>query len=61
MAQAVDVYRERFRDQGLYENRVHDGLLEALQELSAVPFRLAVATSKPTPFAERIVSNFGLH
>ncbi len=60
VARAVDLYRERFQDQGLYENTVYAGVREALQTLAAVPFRLAVATSKPTPFAERIVSHFGL-
>jgi phosphoglycolate phosphatase len=57
---AVELYRERFRDQGLYENRVYDGVREALKALTAVPLRLGVATSKPTPFAQRIVSHFGL-
>ena len=33
---------------------------EALTALAAVPLRLAVATSKPTPFAQRIVEHFGL-
>jgi len=57
---AVDLYRERFRDQGWHENRVYEGVQEALQALATVPFGLAVATSKPTPFAERIVRHFGL-
>ena len=58
--EAVALYRERFTQRGLYENRVYDGVPEALQSLRAVPLQLAVATSKPTTFAERIVAHFGL-
>lgn len=56
---AVALYRERFADVGLYENRVYDGVPEALAALRPGA-RLAVATSKPTPFAERIVAHVGL-
>ena len=60
VTRAVELFRERFRDQGLYENRVYKGMPEALRALATVPLRLAVATSKPTPFAERIEEHFGL-
>lgn len=60
VARAVDLYRERFTERGLYENRVYDGIDEALAGLTAASLRLAVATSKPTPFAERILAHFGL-
>lgn len=60
VGRAVELYRERFRDQGLYENRVYEGVPEALAEFAAVPFRLVLTTSKPTPFAQRIVEHFGL-
>ena len=57
---AIAVYRERFTDMGLYENRIYEGVPDALARLRAADLRLAVATSKPTPFAERIVTHFGL-
>ena len=57
---AVALYRERFTDAGLYENRVYDGIPEALTALGAAGHTLAVATSKPTPYAERILDHFGL-
>jgi phosphoglycolate phosphatase len=60
VGRAVELYRERFRDVGLFENRVYDGIPEALDALAAVPVRLAVATSKPTLFAQQIVEHFGL-
>lgn len=39
---------------------MYDGVPEALTDLAGAGFRLALATSKPTPFAERIVTHFGL-
>jgi phosphoglycolate phosphatase len=56
---AVEVYRARFAEVGLYENAVYDGIEGALAELGSRR-RLAVATSKPTVFAERILDHFGL-
>ena len=61
MERAVELYRERFTDQGLYENRLYPGVEDALAALTFASRRLAVATSKPTAFAERIVSHFGLN
>ena len=57
---AVALYRERFSDIGLYENRVYDGIDEVLTTLRASGHRLFVATSKALVFAERIVDHFGL-
>src|SRR3954452_16199076 len=51
---AVSLYRERFSDIGLYENRVYDGVGEVLTALGSTGHRLFVATSKPHVFAERI-------
>jgi len=57
---AVSLYRERFSDIGLFENRVYDGISEVLTTLSQSGQRLFVATSKPHVFATRIVAHFGL-
>jgi len=57
---AVALYRERFSDVGLYENRVYDGISEVLTTLRTSGHRLFVATSKPHVFAERIIDHFGL-
>lgn len=58
--EAVRQYRVRFSDVGWRENRLYDGIPEMLQQLRAAGHRLAVATSKPTVFSEKIVSHFGL-
>jgi phosphoglycolate phosphatase len=57
---AVAAYRERFDRVGWRENHVYDGIVDLLVELSGDGHELAVATSKPTVFAERILTHFGL-
>ena len=60
IAAGVAHYRERFQTVGLFENRVYPGIESALAELQRQEHTLAVATSKPTVFAHRIVEHFGL-
>lgn len=57
---AIALYRERFAEVGLFENRPYDGIAQALASLQAAGVRLFVATSKPTVYARRIVERFGL-
>jgi len=57
---AIGLYRERFAEVGLFENRPYDGIADALGSLRAAGVGLFVATSKPTVYARRIVERFGL-
>lgn len=57
---AVEAYRERFRDIGIFENVVYPGVEEALTRLNAQDHVLCVVTSKPAVFAERILDHFDL-
>lgn len=57
-ASAVEKYRERFNDQGIYENEIYPGIAEMLAALKACGKTLAIASSKPTPFVERILDYF---
>lgn len=57
---AVDVYRDYFRERGMYENAPYPGVPEMLRRLRASGRRLLVATSKPEIFARRIAVHFGL-
>lgn len=57
---AVDYYREYYREKGIWENRVYDGVEELLQTLKGAGKRLALATSKPEVFARQILDHFGL-
>lgn len=55
---AVEKYRERFRDKGIFENRIYRGIPAMLRELCSRGMVLAVASSKPTVFVERILAHF---
>lgn len=57
---AVAKYRERFRDVGIFENGVYDGIIDMLEALKNDGKILALATSKPDVFAVRIVSEYGI-
>ena len=58
--QAIDYYREYFRDIGIFENEVYEGVEDMLRSLHADGKRLVLATSKPEEFAIRILDHFGL-
>ena len=55
---AVEKYRERFRDIGIFENQIYEGVPEMLKTLKLKGMHLAVASSKPTVFVERILEHF---
>lgn len=57
-AQAVEYYREYFRDKGMYENEIYAGIRPLLEALVNQGRVLMVATSKPTVFAEKILRYF---
>lgn len=57
---AIEYYREYFKDKGIFENGVYEGIPELLKKLKDNGFIIAIATSKPTVFAETIVEHFGL-
>ncbi|MBD5469285.1 MAG: HAD hydrolase-like protein [Lachnospiraceae bacterium] len=59
-AEAVDKYRERFSVTGWSENIVYEGVPHMLKGLRDAGYVLAVASSKPTVFVERILTHFGL-
>jgi phosphoglycolate phosphatase len=56
--QAVEYYRDYFRDKGIYENRLYPGIAEMLVNLEQKGMQLFIATSKPTVFARRVLEHF---
>lgn len=58
--EGVQVYREYFREKGWKENKEIPGIRSMLAELKAAGKTLLVATSKPEPFAKRILDHFEL-
>ena len=58
--QGVDDFREYFERQGMFENRVYDGVVPMLEGLKTAGVRCVVATSKPEQYAVQILERFGL-
>ncbi len=57
---AVELYRERFAETGMFENVVYDGVPEMLAQIRASQRRLFLATSKMRAFTLRILAHFSL-
>ena len=57
---AVSYFREYFRDTGIFENEVYDGIENLLKKIKASGRKIILATSKPEEFAKRILVHFNL-
>jgi phosphoglycolate phosphatase len=57
---AVEYYREYYRDIGIFENVIYEGLEELLRVLNEKSKILIVATSKPEVFANQILEYFDI-
>lgn len=57
---AVDYYREYYRDRGIYENIVYNGVEDMLRKLYEGGKKIILATSKPEIFAREILRYFNL-
>lgn len=57
---AVDKYREYYRDKGIFENEVYQGIESMLKDFVDQGKELYVCTSKPVVFAREILQYFHL-
>ena len=57
---AVEKYRERFKDIGIFENGVYDGIAQTLTICKDMGYKIGLATSKPEEFAIRILEKYEL-
>ncbi|WP_066174474.1 HAD family hydrolase [Bacillus marinisedimentorum] len=57
---AIDLYREMFKEKGMFENELYSNIPLLLKSLKEQGFTLVVATSKPTVFAEQILKYFNI-
>lgn len=55
---AVEKYRERFRDIGIFENKLFPGIPQMLESLQRQGKKLVIASSKPEEFVLRILEHF---
>ena len=57
---AVEKYREYYRERGIFENLVYEGIPEFLKAAKDAGCTLILATSKPEVFAKQILAHFHL-
>ncbi|MCK3904021.1 HAD family hydrolase [Streptococcus suis] len=57
---AVDAFRVYFKEKGMFENQLYDGVIPFLEALTEAGKTLAIATSKPEVFAKQILEYFGI-
>lgn len=57
---AMGYYREYYKDKGIYENVLYEGMAGFLKDLCDAGRTLLVATSKPEKFAIQILGHFGI-
>lgn len=57
---AVEYYRERYSDNGIFENKLYPGVEDMLKELKRRKYLLAVASSKPEYYVKQILDHFQL-
>ena len=58
--EAIRQYRVYYRDKGIFENEVYEGIVPMLERLHQAGKRMVLATSKPEEFAKMIMAHYGL-
>lgn len=59
-AKGENYFREYYREIGIFENSVYDGVEDCLKALNECGVKLYIATSKPDFMAEKVLSHFDL-
>lgn len=57
---AIELYRVRYREKGIFENRLYEGIKTLLEKLKEEGYILAVASSKPEVFVIKILKFFDI-
>ncbi|TRD15603.1 HAD hydrolase-like protein [Palleronia caenipelagi] len=57
--EAVELYRAAYRNGGILQAEPYACIFEALKVLKCRGYRLFLCTSKPLPFARRVIEHFG--
>jgi phosphoglycolate phosphatase len=60
LSDVIAAYRDHYGAHGMYDTRPFEGIAEVVASLHRNGVRLAVATSKPEPYAVPIVEHLGL-
>lgn len=57
---AIQLYRQRYSEKGLYECSLYPGMMEVLQGILARGGQAAIATAKPIVFATEVAKHMGI-
>lgn len=57
---ALAYYREYFSEKGIFENKMYDKIPELLEKQKKAGNKIVLATSKPEPFAIKILEHFDI-
>ena len=57
---ATEYYREYYRDKGIFDYTMYDGIVPLLEMLKSKGYIIALATSKPVVFATRILDRLNI-
>lgn len=58
IARAINIYRQRFSETGIFQNTIYPGVIELLNVLNQESYRICIVTLKNQPDAEIIARHF---
>ena len=61
ISKAIELYRVNFREKGLFECFLYEGVFDTIRKLSEMNFKIFLATSKPGIFATKILKNLNIY
>jgi phosphoglycolate phosphatase len=53
-------FRERYKNKKSSKNQIYPGVLDALEELSVLGFKMAICSNKPDELCKKIITDLGL-
>ncbi|NMA96386.1 MAG: HAD family hydrolase [Clostridiales bacterium] len=59
-AEVIEKYREYYKDKGIYENTLYDGIEDVIKASFESSKKLVIATAKPTVFAKKVLEHHSL-
>lgn len=58
---AIGYYRENYKEKGILENTVYEGVPEVIKKLKEMGKKIVLATSKPEDYAKKILQHIGVY
>ncbi|MBQ8545979.1 MAG: HAD hydrolase-like protein [Clostridia bacterium] len=58
--QGIEIYREYYREKGIFECYIYQGIEELLCALKKNGYKVVLCTSKPEKYAQQILNHFGI-